>query len=484
MDTRMHCKLQHFKPLSVTNKHGTFLMSDFPSSRFERSARIAKTGIRVGANYAMHHFKKKLSRNGNDANGSDSTLHSANARYMYEEFSKLRGTALKLAQTLSLDHGLLPDEFVDVMSQAQYRVPPISRVLIRQIIKDELGSFPEDIFSKFEMQATAAASIGQVHEAVLPDGRPVMVKIQYPNVRVSIGSDLSMAKLVFKRMVKSDQTDAYFNEVFNKMMEETDYLNEGAQISFFRRLYESRKFAVPEYLPEYSTSRILTMTSIRGRHLPEFLAAKPDQASRNHYGQLLWDFFHAQINDTRTLHADAHPGNYMLCDDGRLGILDFGCIKECPSDFFFDYVSLMPLHLEGKREQLADLYVKLGLIRESDMQTEPEKRFFELCKSFGDLVISPYRHKFFDFGNAEFSETYKKLVMEAVSQPEPRGTHHFIYVTRAHIGLYRMLMQLGAVINPSEGREHVLSWYHGAGKNTELAGPDTKPAAASSQKAG
>ncbi|MFO8030345.1 MAG: AarF/ABC1/UbiB kinase family protein [Cyclonatronaceae bacterium] len=433
-------------------------MSDFPSSRFERTARIARTGLRVGTNYAMHHFKNRVSGNGNNE-VRRRELHTSNARFLYDELSRLRGTALKLAQTLSLDHGLLPEEFVDVMSQAQYRVPPISKALVRQTIKNELRGYPEEIFAEFNTEASAAASIGQVHEAVLPDGRPAMVKIQYPNIRVSIGSDLSMAKVVFKRMVKSDRTDDYFREVYDKMMEETDYRHEGAQIAHFNEQYAGDAFAIPEYISEFSTSSVLTMTRVRGEHLSDFLARDPGPEERNHYGQRLWDFFHAQINDTRTLHADAHPGNYMLCDDGRLGVVDFGCIKECPADFFSNYVSLLPLHLEGNRDALWNLYTRLGLINPDSGDPDFEESFFELCKTFGDLVTQPYRSDSFDFGDEGFSAQYRSLVKEAVSQPEPRGTHHFIYVTRAHIGLYRMLMQLGAVIDPRPGKNHVLDWW-------------------------
>ncbi len=436
-------------------------MSDFPSSRIERTTRIARTGLRVGTNYAIHHFKNRLNGNGTDESARKA-LHTSNARYLYDEFSKLRGTTLKLAQTLSLDHGLLPEEFVEVMSQAQYRVPPISKALVRQIIKDEFGRYPEQLFRVFNPDAIAAASIGQVHEAVLPNGRQVMVKIQYPNVRVSIGSDLSMAKLVFRGMVKSDRTEDYFREVYEKMMEETDYLHEGEQISRFHELYDGSQFAIPEYIPEFSTSTVLTMTRISGEHLADFLARNPEQKERNRYGQLLWDFFHAQINNSFTFHADSHPGNFMLCGDGRLGVVDFGCIKECPSDFFADYISLLPFHLEGDRDVLWQLYIRLGLVDESSGDPDYEKTFFELCRSFGDLVISPYRVTSFDFGDKTFSEEYRNLVREAASQPEPRGSHHFIYITRAHIGLYRMLMQLGAVIDPRAGKEHVMSWWRNA----------------------
>ncbi|MBP3193354.1 ABC1 kinase family protein [Natronogracilivirga saccharolytica] len=435
-------------------------MSKFPSSRLERSARIARTGFRVGKNYAMHHFKHSLTRNG-AAEEAKKKMHTANATYLYEEFSQLRGTALKLAQTLSLDHGILPDEFADIMAQAQYRVPPISKSVVRQVIKKELGEYPETLFASFEADASAAASIGQVHRARLHDGRDVMVKVQYPDIRASIGSDLSMAKMVFKRMVSSSRTDDYFAEVQERMMEETDYRHEGQQIAAFRERYHGNEFEIPEYVEEYSTAHVLTMTRVTGRHLGEFLEKNPGQEEKDRYGQLLWDFFNIQINDSRTLHADAHPGNFMLTGDGRLGVLDFGCVKVCPPDFFHDYVRLLPAHLENDEETLWPLYARLGLVREDSADREYEKYFFELCRSFGDLVVMPYTRDTFDFGDEAFSGKYKSLIKEATSQPEPRGTHHFIYVTRAHVGLYRMLMQLEANVRTRPARDRIMNWWAG-----------------------
>lgn len=175
-------------------------MSDFPSSKFERSKIIAKTGIKVGSNYAQRYLKKKVL--GKEENAKD--FHKSNANEVFKEFTKLRGTALKIAQGMSMDNGFLPEEFADVMSQAQYSVPPINKALVRTIIKKELGDYPEKIFAKFDAQAFAAASIGQVHKAELKDGRKVAVKIQYPNVRETISSDMAVAKSLAKRLIKRE----------------------------------------------------------------------------------------------------------------------------------------------------------------------------------------------------------------------------------------------------------------------------------------
>jgi predicted unusual protein kinase regulating ubiquinone biosynthesis (AarF/ABC1/UbiB family) len=280
-------------------------MNDFPSSKLERGSIIAKTGLKISANYAGYHLKKAL---GNKEANAKSTMHTQNATALFKEFSRLRGTALKLAQTLSLDNGVLPDEFVDVMAQAQYQVPPINRMLVRNIIKNELGDYPEKLFKSFSPDAIAAASIGQVHRAEMHDGTQVAVKIQYPNVRDTISSDLSIAKSVFKSLIKHASTDDYFDEVRSKLLEETDYLLEGQQMTDYGVRFNNHKYQTPAWIESLSTPKVLTMTFIEGRHLNKFLEENPSQEEKNHFGQILWDFFHDQINNNYTVTQMLIPG--------------------------------------------------------------------------------------------------------------------------------------------------------------------------------
>lgn len=137
-------------------------MTDFPSSKYERGKIFAKTGLKVGKNYASHYLKTLTGRKSEKANVDKKT-----AEDVFGEFTNLRGTALKIAQTFSIDQGYLPEEFSEVMTQAQYKVPPVNRSLVRSIIRRELGKYPEQIFDEFNTVALAAASIGQVHKARL-----------------------------------------------------------------------------------------------------------------------------------------------------------------------------------------------------------------------------------------------------------------------------------------------------------------------------
>lgn len=427
-------------------------MSDFPSSKFNRGRIFAKTGLKVGTNYAKHYIK-----NLNSSNASEkSAVHKETAEQIFTELTKLRGTALKIGQALSVDQGFLPDEFAEVMTQAQYKVPPINRSLVRSIIKQELGQYPEMIFKSFNSEAIAAASIGQVHQATLKDGRKVAVKIQYPGVRDTIASDLSLTKTLFKRLVSSKcELDEYFEEIRSTLLLETDYIHEGRSINRFHKRFTNERTITPEWIPEFSTERVLTMTYIDGVHLGDFLNSEPTQEERNHYGQLLWDFFHDQVQDHEEIHADTHPGNFFLTDDGRLGVIDFGCVKSFPEDFFQDYLQLLPTHLQQDEPKIKELYTRLGVLKGGPENYEKDMQYYQFCLNYGYAFAMPYKGDSFDFGNPEYKDLIRAHTKNAPIGNEPRGNKHFIYSTRAHLGLYHFLMKIKAEINTKKSREIV-----------------------------
>ncbi|WP_103664694.1 ABC1 kinase family protein [Gracilimonas amylolytica] len=427
------------------------MSKDFPSSKFERGSRIAKTGIKVGTNYAKRYLKKKTGQsNGN----SDNDFHTENAKEVFKEFTNLRGTALKIAQGMSMDQGFLPEEFAEVMTQAQYSVPPINKALVRSIIKRELGGYPEQIFKHFESEAFAAASIGQVHKAELKDGRKVAFKIQYPNVQETIDSDLGLAKILVKRIVKRGANiDPYFDEVKATLLDETDYIKEGKQIDLFRERFGGLNIVMPEWIEEFSTDKVLCMTYLEGRHLGEFLKEDPDQETRDHFGQLLWDFFHQQIQDMDYVHADTHPGNFLFTYDGKLGVIDFGCVKKFPRSFFMDYLRLLPTHLNDDQDAIRDLYEKLKVINPDSDNPENEERYFKFARNYGMTFAEPYKYEVFDFGNEEYRNTIKYFTKDAPIGNEPRGSQHFLYTTRVHLGLYNLLMKMGAHINTTKSKD-------------------------------
>lgn len=428
-------------------------MSDFPSSKFERGRIIAKTGLKVGTNYAQRYLKKRIM--GKEESAKD--FHSENAREVFKEFTKLRGTALKIAQGMSMDQGFLPEEFAEVMTQAQYSVHPINKALVRAIIKRELGEYPEQIFAHFEADAFAAASIGQVHKAKLKDGRKVAIKIQYPNVRETIDSDMAVAKSLARRIIKKSQDiDPYFDEIRSTLLIETDYLNEGAQIKAFKERFGSERFLIPDWIQEYSTERILCMSFLEGRHLGDFLKEEPSQDERNHFGQLIWEFFHEELRIGGYVHADTHPGNFLFTYDGKLGIIDFGCVKLFPDEFFTNYLKLLPCHLGDDEEAIRKLYTKLEVINPNAKVQSKEDEYYNFARNYGIIFSKPYRYDFFDFSNPDFDNEIRHFTKEAPLSNEVRGSKHFLYTSRVHTGLYSILIKLGAVIS-TENAKLILS---------------------------
>jgi predicted unusual protein kinase regulating ubiquinone biosynthesis (AarF/ABC1/UbiB family) len=427
-------------------------MSDFPSSKYDRGKIFAKTGLKVGTNYAKHYLK--------NLRGSDkernSEFYNQTAEQIFSEFTKLKGTALKIAQSLSIDQGFLPDEFSEVMTQAQYSVPPINRSLVRSIIKRDLGRYPEDLFESFDTEAIAAASIGQVHAARLKTGEKVAVKIQYPGVRDTIASDLGLAKSLFKRFIKNkEELNDYFEEIESTLRLETDYIHEGQTINRFHKRFSTDRFETPRWFEEYSTERVLTMSFLEGVHLKEFLDQDPSQEEKNDFGQKIWDFFHEQIHQSDEIHADTHPGNFLLTDDQKLGIIDFGCVKHFPDTFFRDYLLLLPTHLERDLEKIKSLYNRLGVLKGDPETNQTEKKYFEFCLNYGFTFAMPYKSDTFNFGDPEYKDLIRGYTKNAPVGNEARGNKHFLYSTRVHLGLYHFLMKLGATVETKKSREIV-----------------------------
>lgn len=417
---------------------------DFPASKLERSGLFAKTGLKVGKNYAQYLMDRATGED--DPETRKRELNTQNAEDIFREFAHLRGTALKMAQSMSMDTGLLPDEFMEVMAEAQYSVPPMNRALVRKRIRDGLGRFPELLFDAFEPEALAAASLGQVHRARLDDGRMVAVKVQYPNVRETIESDLAVARTLLERLVQGD-VDDHFDEVRARLREETDYLNEADNIDHFAEHYNRNGFVTPHAVREFTSETVLTMTFVEGEHLDAFLDTDPDPATRDHFGQLLWDFLHEQVaSNHRTLHADTHPGNFLFRDDGKLGVVDFGCVKTFPQTFRDDMLRLFRARMADDESEIGRLLYTLDILRE-DMTDEVStelRRFFE---QYGALLVEPYRQSPFDFGDENFQERLQACFEKASSLREATGSPHFIFLHRALVGILNLLTKLGARVD-------------------------------------
>ena len=431
-------------------------MSEFPSNKFQRGKILAQTGLKVGKNYALYYAKRSLS---SDRETARNRLNQQNAAAVFEDFTQLRGTALKLAQSLSMDTGVLPEEFVEVMAQAQYRVPPMNRAIVRAIVQRELRRPAQEIFRHFDDTAIAAASIGQVHRAVDHDGKQLAIKLQYPHVRETIRSDLAMARVLFRPLFKGDNIDIYFNEIRDKLLEETDYLQEGRYLDIFSGIYgDDSRIAMPAWRSDLSSERVLAMTYVDGSHMSEFLATNPDQQRIDHFGQQLWDFIHDQVERRiYTFHADIHPGNFLFRDDGRLGILDYGCVKQFPPEFLDTCIRMLTAHVVDDEEAIRDCYYQIGILGPDAGQQQSQSELYDFIHDFGRFVLLPYTGDSFDFGDRSFRLELNKYIRASMQWRGLRVSPHFIFVNRLLFGLYAMLMQLKPRIATRRSREILIA---------------------------
>jgi len=425
-----------------------------PTSKTERSAKFVKTGLKVGGNYIKHYSKKLF-----NPSLTKDELNLDNATDIYESLSELKGSALKVAQMLSMDKNILPKAYVDQFSLSQYNAPPLSGPLIVRTFSKYFGKTPSEIYDEFNIRSTNAASIGQVHQASL-NGKKLAVKIQYPGVGDSISSDLKMVKPFAFRLLGMSQKEleVYMTEVEDRLLEETDYdLEIKRSIEFSEACRDIGNVVFPTYYPELSSKRIITMDWIDGHHMKEFMKTNPSQELRNKIGQALWDFYNFQQHELRAVHADPHPGNFLITPDGKLGIIDFGCIKELPDDFYYPFFSLTSTNMLKDKARTIKAFRQLEMIRENDNATQIEF-FYRIYKEMIELFARPYMSNTFDFSQNEFFDklySYGEKVSRMPEFKQARGVKHFIYVNRTNFGLYNMLHDLGAKVRTDTWYPHL-----------------------------
>lgn len=423
-----------------------------PVSKVQRAAKFISTGAKVGGNYVKHYAKKMV-----NPSLDKEELHQNNASDIYNSLSELKGSALKVAQMMSMDKNLLPRAYQDKFTMAQYSAPPLSYPLVVKTFQKYFGKTPEQLFDTFTRSAVNAASIGQVHQAT-KDGQTFAVKIQYPGVADSVSSDLKLVKPFALRILNMNEKelDHYMEEVEERLVEETDYhleVERSREISNACTHIPNLKF--PKYYDEWSSERIITMDWISGKHIKEWMETNPSQTLKNQVGQALWDFYHHQVHHLKQVHADPHPGNFIIEPDGTLGIIDFGCVKVIPEDFYQGYFALIKKELVMKEEELNQVFYSLDFI--SDKDTEEEKIYFKgVFKEMISLLGKPFHVERFDFADDSYFEQIF-LLGDRISNDkmfkksrQARGSRHGLYINRTYFGLYNLLNQLQAEVDTTK----------------------------------
>ena len=424
-------------------------LDSIPTSKLERASELVKTGVKIGGNYLKYYGESLV--------GSDEAkerLNENNASDIYDGLKSLKGSALKVAQMLSMERNILPRAYVERFSLSQFSVPPLSGPLVKKSFKRYMNALPEDIFDTFDYNAINAASIGQVHRATRA-GKDLAVKIQYPGVAESISSDLALVKPIALRMFNmgAKESEKYFKEIEEKLKEETDYLQElDMSVSITSQASHIPNLRFPNYYAEYSSKRILTMDWMDGIPLGAFVVSDFDATIAQSLGQSLWDFYMFQIHGLKAVHADPHPGNFLVNQNGELIVIDFGCIKEIPNQFYIPYFELANVSAMQDQDLFLSKLYELEMLVDSDGNDEVAY-FTKLFREMLQLFTAPFNSDRFDFANPEFWEGIGRMA-EFFSQDKTirkmnanRGSKHFLYMNRTFFGLYNLLYDLKANID-------------------------------------
>jgi predicted unusual protein kinase regulating ubiquinone biosynthesis (AarF/ABC1/UbiB family) len=424
-------------------------LDKIPTTKIERAGQLVKTGFKVGGNYVAYYGEKMI-----NPSLTKEKLNENNAEDIYDGLKNLKGSALKVAQMLSMDKNIMPKAYVEKFSLAQFSVPPLSAPLVRKTFKKYLGEYPEAIYDSFTPDSVNAASIGQVHKAT-KDGKNLAVKIQYPGVAESISSDLAIVKPFAIKMfnLQGKDSERYFKEVELKLLEETDYELEIEQgIAISQACVDIPNLKFPKYYPELSSKKTITMDWMEGEHLSEFTAHNTDRKEGDKLGQALWDFYMFQMHGLRQVHADPHPGNFLIDKERNLIAIDFGCIKKVPDSFYFPYFELSVPDIIDNPVLFSEKMYQLEILRKDDSPKEIAY-FTELFHGLLSLFTKPFHGAFFDFSDDDFFEQIAELGEKLTKDSQlkkmngNRGSEHFIYINRTFFGLYNLLHDLKARVD-------------------------------------
>ena len=365
-----------------------------PSNRIGRSVRLA--GLAGHTMAARAHTRAHTRRCGGAAEAEERARQERLAERYAEVLGDMKGAVMKVGQILSFvdADGVLPGPhrqlFQSTLARLQDDVPPLGPDEVAAVIQAELGAAPEDIFDVFSAAPIAAASIGQVHYARLPDARELAVKVQYPGVGDAVRADLANTDLVASviraglALSGSQATrldpKLMVEEIRDRVGDELDYRIEAANQQEFYAFYDGHPFIhIPAVYAELSTRRVLATEFVRGLRWPEVTGA--GDALRSRWGETMFRFVSASLHGHGLFNADPHPGNYLFRPDGTVTFLDFGSVKRFKAERVSEMSVLMDAALAGDAPGVLQAFINIGLLTAQDAQGLGPDRLLEFYRA-------------------------------------------------------------------------------------------------------
>ncbi len=421
-------------------------MRPVPVGRLRRLGLLGTLQAKIAAAYLFYWIRGWF-KNAEERERSLAETHWRTAARVLDSMSYLRGATIKVGQTLGSFPDIVPAEFVETLEQLHFNAPPMHWSLLREMVNNELGDDAEKVFASFDTRAFASASLGQVHRARLKGGQEVAVKIQYPGIARTIREDfrnLLLFMLPARLGADWENVREQFDDLRMRLEHETDYEREARTLHKVRSLFrDDEDIVIPRVYPELSTGRVLTMQRLEGTHLDQFLAGNPSQELRNEFARKVIRAWYRILYAGRLLYADFNPGNFIFMEDGRLGLIDFGCMVEL-GDTLWELFRKMDRPLTtGDRDE------RIAILKEwswtGDDPAEQDR--LRVSDEYADWCWrARYCGCAFDFGADADLPRGLDLFMEMFRKRYTRGRACSPIITRQQFGWIAMLYRLKAKI--------------------------------------
>ena len=413
--------------------------------QLRRSSRIWRLTARRGAHWGMVRVRGA----GKDAAARaelEERFAIKTAEDVAKELGNMKGAIMKAGQMFSFIAEGLPPEAQAALATLQADVPPMAPSLAEQVVREELGKDPEHLFLDWNPVPVAAASIGQVHKAVLRDGREVAVKVQYPGVDKAIKGDLDNAEMLYGMFssfaLRNMDVKAIVDELRERMGDELDYRLEARHQAEIAEIYRGHPWIrIPAVIPEYSAQRVLTSEWVEGMRWDDLLESGSRDV-KQHAAEVLFRFAQGSINRHGLFNGDPHPGNYRFHHDGSVTFLDFGLVKRWTPGELEVMQPVLDAALARDPQGLADAMVESRFLP-ADHGLDPQRIF-----DYVSAPYEPYMHDTFTFTRPWLAEMLGKMLdisggnLEVIKQFNMPPS--YVILDRVVWGMSALLARLGA----------------------------------------
>jgi predicted unusual protein kinase regulating ubiquinone biosynthesis (AarF/ABC1/UbiB family) len=361
----------------------------------------------------------------------------------------LKGPLMKVAQFLSTVPDALPPEYAAELAQLQANAPPMGWAFVRRRMSSELGPDWEKRFSSFSREASAAASLGQVHRATLPTGEDVACKLQYPDMASTVDADLRQLKVamaIFQRMDGAIDQEEIYKELTSRLREELDYEREAAQMRLYGlMLANDPTVHVPVPFSDFSTKRLLTMSWLEGGPLMRRLEQDPPQEERNRIAEALFRAWYVPLYRYGVIHGDPHLGNYQVRPDATVNLLDFGTIRVFPAKFVRGVIDLYEAVRDNDDDRAHHAYTTWGF---TDLSREKMAVLNMWAKFLYEPLMQDRVRRIQETNDPQYGREVAERVHAGLKRTGGvKPPREFVLMDRSAIGLGGVFLRLGAELN-------------------------------------